>query len=109
MTAPITARGRIKAWLKTNANDHIAGAYEGGPLLASDLQALMDAFDAPCGSCHPCANYADETWRAAGRTPPHASEWDGALHTLAMIRELAAGSESVTVEALRKALAGELS
>lgn len=30
----------------------------------------------PCGSCHPCTNYADETWREAGRKPPHVFQWD---------------------------------
>lgn len=44
--------------------------------LMGDVLTLSAKLDAPCGSCHPCTNYADETWRAAGRTPPHVYQWD---------------------------------
>ncbi|OPG13691.1 hypothetical protein [Microbispora sp. GKU 823] len=44
--------------------------------LLAEVERLRAKLDAPCGSCHPCTNYADETWRAAGRTPPHVAEWD---------------------------------
>src|SRR5690606_23822309 len=45
-------------------------------LLLDEVDRLKAKLDAPCGSCHPCTNYADETWRAAGRQPPHVIEWD---------------------------------
>jgi hypothetical protein len=44
--------------------------------LLAEVDRLKAKLDAPCGSCHPCTNYADETWRAAGRTPPHVYAWD---------------------------------
>ena len=110
MTPPTSARTRIREWLKAYTNDPApsdttAVSYSDAPLYASDLQALVDAFDKPCGSCHPCDNYADETWRAAGRKPPTVYEWDEARAALAAIRGLAGNSErGVSVLALRKAL-----
>ena len=94
MTPPTSARTRIKAWLSAYTEDPAPSdttsvSYEGAPLYASDLQALVDAFDRPCGSCHPCTNYADETWRAAGRKPPHVYEWDEAKAKLKAIADLA--------------------
>jgi hypothetical protein len=32
----------------------------------------------PCGSCHPCNNWANETWVRAGKRLPHVYEWDEA-------------------------------
>lgn len=56
----------------------VAGNWPAQPLpeLAAEVKQLKEQLGAPCGSCHPCANYADETWRAVGRKPPHAREWD---------------------------------
>jgi hypothetical protein len=64
-----------------------------------DAQAERDAALAklklPCGSCHPCLNWADETWRREGRKPPTVQAWedvmaerDAALAVLAKVREL---------------------
>ncbi len=50
---------------------------------AAQLQAKLDQ---PCGSCHPCSNYADQTWRAAGRKPPHVHQWDEASALLQAYR-----------------------
>lgn len=44
--------------------------------LVAEIQALRVKLAGPCGSCHPCMNYADETWRAAGRKPPHVITWE---------------------------------
>jgi hypothetical protein len=44
--------------------------------LANEADRLRAKLDQPCGSCHPCTNYRDETWRAADRKPPHVHEWD---------------------------------
>jgi hypothetical protein len=44
--------------------------------LVDEVERLTAQLDKPCGSCHPCVNYADETWRAAGRTPPHVFTYD---------------------------------
>lgn len=44
--------------------------------LRAEVEQLQAKLAGSCGSCHPCTNYADETWRAAGRTPPHVSQWD---------------------------------
>ncbi|MGI5161439.1 hypothetical protein [Microbispora sp. CA-102843] len=55
--------------------------------LLSQVEWLRAKLDAPCGSCHPCTNYADETWRAAGRTPPHVAEWDERRAELERLKE----------------------
>jgi hypothetical protein len=54
----------------------IAHARQDVEDLLAEVERLRVKLDAPCGSCHPCTNYADETWRAAGRTPPHVYAWD---------------------------------
>lgn len=112
MTNPNGARTRIRDWYKayTSAavvDDTLAVSFAGRPLYASDLLALVEAFDKPCGSCHPCDNWADETWRAAGRKPPHVYEWDEARRILSEIRDLVDNAEhaAVSVAALRKVLA----
>lgn len=104
MTPPTSARTRIRAWLKEYTNDPApsdttAVSYSDAPLYASDLQALVDAFDKPCGSCHPCENYADETWRAAGRKPPHVYEYD---ELKALVRHLHNDAPEVLARALRE-------
>ncbi|MGW1059318.1 hypothetical protein [Micromonospora rubida] len=68
------------------------------------VPALLAKLAQPCGSCHPCTNYADETWRAAGRTPPHVFQWDEAQEELTRLRaELAA--EQTRTSRLEDALA----
>lgn len=96
MTPPTSARTRISAWIDAYiANydtpaDTLASSFPSVPLYLSDLQSLVEAFDKPCGSCHPCTNYADETWRAAGRKPPHVYQWDEAQEQLKKLRGLVA-------------------
>jgi hypothetical protein len=46
------------------------------PALIAEVERLRAKLEQPCGSCHPCTNYRDETWRAADRKPPHVHEWD---------------------------------
>ena len=111
MTNPTGARTRIREWYKAYTSDPapsdtLAVSYSDAPLYASDLHALVEAFDKPCGSCHPCENYADETWRAAGRKPPHVYQWDEARTALAAVAELMETAEhaAVSVAALRKVL-----
>lgn len=111
MTNPNGARTRIREWYKTYTSDPtpkdtLDVSYTEAPLYASDLLALVEAFDKPCGSCHPCENYADETWRAAGRKPPHVYEWDAARAALGAVAALVETAEhaAVSVSALRKAL-----
>ncbi len=66
----------------------VAAARTDVPDLLAEVDRLRAKLDAPCGSCHPCMNYADETWRDAGRTPPHVYMWDelnaqvDAVHTI---------------------------
>lgn len=111
MTNPNGARTRIRAWFNAYTvdpapSDTTAVSYPDAPLYASDLMALVEAFDKPCGSCHPCDNWADETWRAAGRKPPHVYEWDEARRILSAIRDLADSAEhaAVSVADLRRVL-----
>jgi len=40
---------------------------------------LQHKLTLPCGDCHPCTNWADETWRRAGRKPPHVVTWEDKL------------------------------
>jgi hypothetical protein len=95
MTAPTTARKRIRDWIAayipeapTFVNDRLSCSFPGASLYLSDIQSVVDAFDKPCGSCHPCDNYADETWRAAGRKPPHVYHWDAVQAQLSAVRSL---------------------
>lgn len=54
----------------------IAAARQDIPDLLDEVDRLRAKLDGPCGSCHPCNNWADETWRRANRTPPTVQEWD---------------------------------
>lgn len=54
------------------------------PVDALDLAVWLHAelqhkLTLPCGECHPCTNWADETWRRAGRKPPHVITWEDKL------------------------------
>jgi len=40
---------------------------------------LQHKLTRPCGECHPCTNWADETWRRAGRKPPAVVTWEDKL------------------------------
>lgn len=40
---------------------------------------LQHKLTLPCGSCHPCMNWADETWRRADRKPPTVGRWEDKL------------------------------
>jgi len=64
----------------------IAHARQDIPALLAEVERLRAQLDKPCGSCHPCTQYADETWRAAGRTPPHVAEWDDTRADLSAAR-----------------------
>lgn len=47
-------------------------------VFAARIVRLINALEAPCGSCHPCNHYAAETWRQAGGEIPHkvfVDEW----------------------------------
>lgn len=68
MTAEVAEVDRLRAELEIAERD-LALAIE-------DRNAMRVKLDGPCGSCHPCNNWADETWRAAGRKPPTVQEWD---------------------------------
>jgi hypothetical protein len=48
------------------------------PLL-TERDAALAKLKLPCGSCHPCLNWADETWRREGRKPPTVQAWEDAL------------------------------
>lgn len=90
MSDYFSARDRIEAWIKAFdelafPSDRLAVASNGEARLLSDVKTLLEKLAGPCGSCHPCTNYADETWRAAGRTPPHVYQWDGAKASLAAV------------------------
>lgn len=64
--------------------------------LVDEVERLEAKLDGPCGSCHPCVNWAHETWVRADRQPPHLHVYD------AMVKELRA------LEAFRDAVEAEL-
>ena len=64
----------------------IAHARQDVPVLLAEVDRLRAQLGEPCGSCHPCTNWADETWRRAGRKPPTVVEWDEACAELADLR-----------------------
>lgn len=77
------------AWLNARSRAKHADAVTG--LAIERAEHAERKLVEPCGSCHPCMYYRDETWRAAGRKPPHVSEWDEARATLDRVREYAEG------------------
>lgn len=54
--------------------------------LLDEVQRQREQLALPCGSCHPCANWADETWRRANRKPPAVITWDNAQVELKSLR-----------------------
>lgn len=109
MSAPLTAAKRIRAFLEQRETmrgldpDHINAANH-APLLVSDLQSLLDAFDAPCGSCHPCTEWAAETWRETGGPLPAKVFVDEMRAQLQRVRDLADSDLLVSPSELRAAL-----
>lgn len=45
----------------------------------AERDELGAKLEMPCGSCHACTNWADETWRRAGRKPPTVSDYEATL------------------------------
>ena len=41
-----------------------------------DVTKLRAKLDLPCGSCHPCTQWANQTWVNAKRNLPHVYQWD---------------------------------
>ena len=54
--------------------------------LVAEVRSLREQLAKPCGSCHPCENWADETWRRAGKKPPAVVTWENTLAELASLR-----------------------
>src|SRR6266496_721396 len=54
--------------------------------LIGEVRSLREQLAKSCGSCHPCENWADETWRRAGRKPPAVATWEATLAELASFR-----------------------
>jgi len=69
--------------------EFVAAARQDVPALVAEVRRLRAQLDKPCGECHPCTSYRDETWRAAGRKPPHVSTWDETQAELKQLREVA--------------------
>lgn len=55
--------------------------------LVAEIERLRGRLEKPCGSCHPCMNYRDETWRAADRKPPHVFEYDQLVAEVKNLRD----------------------
>lgn len=67
--------------------DFIAAARTDVPALVAEIKRLREQLGKPCGSCHPCMNWADETWRRADRTPPTVDAYDDVLRELERLRQ----------------------
>jgi len=67
---------RVPADPQRDSDLLIGAGLEAGDELLAEVERMRALLDGPCGSCHPCDNYRDETWREAGRKPPHVHEWD---------------------------------
>lgn len=86
----------------------VSAALDGAGRALAEVERLRAQLDAPCGSCHPCTNWADETWRAAGRKPPHVHEWDEIREQHAALQDsadLLSRSYAAALDAIRDALA----
>lgn len=55
--------------------------------LRAENERLRANLDKPCGECHPCVNWSDETWRRADRKPPHVHEYDALIAELDRLRQ----------------------
>jgi hypothetical protein len=61
----------------------------------AEVERLHAKLDMPCGSCHPCTQWANQTWINAGERLPHVIDWqdmrgerDAALAKLDAVSEL---------------------
>jgi hypothetical protein len=76
--------------------------------LTAELAEAKAKLDMDCGSCHPCTNYADQTWRNANRKPPHVITWDETRDAMRRARNLAddyeVAGDTETAQRIRKAL-----
>lgn len=66
-----------------------ADAADAHLVFAARIVRLVDALGAPCGSCHPCTEWAAETWRQTGGPLPHKYQVDEAFAALERVRALA--------------------
>jgi hypothetical protein len=66
--------------------------------LYDERDRLKTKLDLPCGSCHPCENWAPQTWRNAGRRIPHVIEWDDLAAEAENADELAETIQLMTAE-----------
>jgi hypothetical protein len=103
--SPDQISDRTRRLIANQVRPHAVAALEAAaPHLATcrcaTLQAKVERVEAerdrlkadlarPCGSCHPCDNWADETWRREGRKPPHFHEWQELKETLNRVASLA--------------------
>lgn len=44
-------------------------------VLLAEVRSLREKLAQPCGSCHPCTEWANQTWVNAGVRLPHVHEW----------------------------------
>lgn len=54
--------------------------------LVDQVEGLEQKMAGPCGSCHPCVNYAHETWVKADRQPPHLFVYEAMVSELKALR-----------------------
>jgi hypothetical protein len=52
----------------------------------AELEQLKAKLDMPCGHCHPCTNWAPQTWINAGRSIPPVHEYDAMVAELELRR-----------------------
>jgi hypothetical protein len=65
---------RLNALTPAPAGQRTFDAADVAYLLA-ELRKAHEKLAGPCGSCHPCTEWANQTWVNAGERLPHVYEW----------------------------------
>jgi hypothetical protein len=66
---------------------------DGTPI--GDIRTLLKRLAMPCGSCHPCDNWAPQTWINAGKTIPHLIEWEDLVEEMDRLRKLMSAADLI--------------
>jgi hypothetical protein len=74
----------LKAW-REDAEER-AHRADSHLVFAARIVRLIEALQAPCGSCHPCDNWNKQTWVSAGERLPHLHEYQEMRAELAELR-----------------------
>ncbi len=94
-------------WRKDAERDAEETRHPSGYYPSARILALLDTLDAPCGSCHPCTQWANQTWVNAGERLPHVHEWQEMKAQVARVEALTEGPASDGVRPYAADLLGD--